>query len=38
VIFEFESQDSAEKSLKSDGVEMMGRNIQVSIARDKKKR
>ncbi len=34
---EFNSNSSAEKALKSDGAELMGRNIQVSIARDKER-
>ncbi len=34
---EFDSPSSAEKALKSDGVEFMGRSIQVTIARDKKR-
>ncbi len=34
---EFDSQSSVEKALKSDGVEFMGRSIQVTIARDKRR-
>ncbi len=34
---EFDSQASVEKALKDDGSELMGRNIKVSVAHDKRK-